>query len=150
MFKRIRNELTGIRVAVAGVASGVRVLSERPQPSADTNALADRVSSLEGAIESIRGLVEAGLVEAGAIKSAARASEERARGHMKRAEGYVKLAESVEGSEEEDPFETIGKAYADILPPGNDEGSEGLPPMPNGLEGRREGLSMVRAAKRGR
>jgi len=115
-----------------------------------SEAVAERLSSLEGRLEVVLGQVDAGLVKADAIKSAARAAEERARGHLKRAQNYAELAQSGEESADEDSFEEAARQYADVLPEGDDEGGEFLSPMPSLLGNRRAGLEKVREMRRQR
>lgn len=115
----------------------------------------DQVASKELAtvqrrIEQVEGRVEAGLIEMGAKVAAARAAEERERNHMKRAEKYAEAVDDVEGSQEEDPFEAVGRAYADLARAGDGPPLEGVPPLQPGLENGLSDLDSARAAKRGR
>jgi len=149
MFKKIVHQLEGLRVAISGVGSAVRAASEVPQDSTALDAVLARVASLEGAVQELRGEVSAGVIKAEALKGVARAAEDRARGHMKRAEGYAKLVESIEDSEDLDPFEEAAREYEAVLSPGDDEPSNPLPSLSNGLEGRRQSLTLARSLKRG-
>jgi len=149
MFKKIVNELKGIRDCLDSLEEGLRIASEANQKGSAGGVDAERLSALEGRIEVILGQVEAGITKAEALKATARAAEDRERGHAKRAEGYLELAKGIEGSEDGDPFETAGRAYAEAISGGNDDEGPGLSPVPNGVEGRRSGLARVRQAKRG-
>jgi len=150
MFSKIRAQLNGIQLELHAIGASLRravdVLQESPGPGAD----ADRLNEIERRLEVIMGEVDAGLIRGEALKQTALAAEDRARNHSKRAEVHAKLVEELEGGEDEDSFETVGRAYAKLLPSGNDAGGEDVPPVPAGLDARREGLAMVRAAKRGR
>lgn len=120
MFKQFRSELRGLTVALGRMAVSLRAHSEQPQGPAMDSDLYDRVSALEGRIESVLGIVEAGIIKVEAIKSTALAADERARGKLKRAKEY--------GSREGDPdsADEILEAYKalGINPNGNAEAGE--------------------------
>ncbi len=109
---------------------------------------AQRITELEGRIEGILGVVEAGIIKMDASKAAAMAAEQRARGTLARAEKLAETLDSDPGGEEEDSFLKAARAYADVVPPGDDETGNGMPPLPDGVESRRAGLQAVRGAKR--
>jgi len=149
MFKKIVFELRMIYGAIGLLGETVRVSSEALREGSAGGADPERLSALEGRMEVVLGQVEAGIVKADSLKSAARAAEDRTRGHMKRAEGYLELAKGIEGSEASDPFERAAEDWERELSEGNDAAQSALPPVPNGVEGRRESLARVRAFKRG-
>jgi len=150
MFSKTKGLLNGIQLELHAIGASLRravdVLQDSPGPGAD----ADRLNEIERRLEVIMGEVEAGVIRAEAHRQTALAAEDRARNHSKRAEVHAKLVSELEGGEDEDSFETVGRAYAGLLPPRNDEGSEGVSPVSNGLETRQQSLAMVRAAKRAR
>ena len=148
MFKRISRSIDGLRLEMNAMTKAVRLASERFQESGGTEALSERVSALEGRIQSILGEVDGALTRAQSLKSAARASEERERNHAKRAEGFLEAARAADGSSETDPFEQAGRAWQDQLAEGNDGEDGGLSPVPSSVEGRRDGRELAKAAKR--
>ena len=148
MFRKIVNELAKISGRLEAMEQAVRDASETPRDTAATDAVAERVSRLEGALQAVRGEVEAGVIRADALKATARAAEDRARGHMKRAEGYARITEDMESREPDDPFEAAARAYSelaqgDVPPDAND-----LSPVSSYMEGRRQRRSVARSAKR--
>jgi hypothetical protein len=106
------------------------------------------LESLRGEIAALRGEVAGKLVKAESLKAAATAAEARERGHANRAEMALELAKRTEGSEEVDSFEQIGRAFAGVVPEGDDESLEGLHSMPNGLAPGRESGASARSLKR--
>jgi hypothetical protein len=88
------------------------------------------------------------VIKADALKATARAAEDRARGHMRRAEGYAKITESMEGSEDIDPFEAAARAYSELSDGDVSVDSNDVPPVSTYMEGRRQRRSVARAAKR--
>jgi len=108
----------------------------------------ERLSSLEGAVEAVRGEIAASKVYVDAQHAAARASEDRERSHMKRAEKALELAERTEGGEAVDSFEAFGRAYAGVAAEGDDEPVDGVSPVPEGVVPRSASGSMARAQKR--
>jgi len=64
MFKRITHSLEGIRSEVRALTSTLRSASEalRDIPSGSVDA--ERLSELEGRIEQVLGIVEAGIIKA--------------------------------------------------------------------------------------
>jgi len=147
---KITEALNGIRLEANAVGKAIRALSEREREAPPYGDMPERLSSLEGRLAAALGEIEAGILRAESIKGAARASEERERGHMKRAEAALELAQQLEGSEDADPFELAARAYADVAAAGNGEASEalGLPSVPSGMENRGSGRDMAKAAKR--
>ena len=159
MFRSLSNSMfSKIARAIEETAHELRLLNDTlktaleelqtlPPGSADL----ERLAALEGRIEAVFGIVEAGLIEMKARKAAAAASEARERGHLKRAEAALELAQELEGGEEGDSFEAAGRAYAGVVSPGDDgaEPEQGVLPLPDGVEGRVSGLAAVRAAKHG-
>lgn len=152
MFSKIRLELKGIKSEIRALASTLRITTDALQLLDRGGVDSERLTSLEGRIEVILGEVAAGVIKSDALKHTALAAEDRARGHMKRAQGYAKLVEELEGGEEIDSFEAIGGAYAAVVPSGNDDqGEEGeLSPMSTILDSRRAGREIAKAAKRRR
>jgi len=148
MFKTIRLEMRGIRGALEGIRGTLKLASDSRQEPTGYDGVLERVASLEGTVESLRGEIAGSIIQAEALKATARAAEDRARGHMKRAEKYEQAVAELEGGEDEDPFETIGRAYQDLLPTGDDEGEQALPAVSNGVAERRQSLTMARQAKR--
>jgi len=148
MFRKITSELKGIRTELGVLGTGLRIIADAIQAGAEGTADHERLSALEGRIEAILGAVDAGIVKAEALKSTARAAEDRARGHAKRAEIFAELTGAPEGGEEEDPFEAAGEALEDLVASGNDEVDEAVRPVSRGLGGRRARLREVRRRKR--
>ncbi len=148
MFGKIIRSLDGIRLELDAVKKAIRLASEREREQLPYGDMPDRLSSLEGRLEMVLGQVEAGLVKAGSLKAAARAAEERAKGKLKRAEEYAETTARMEGGPDTDPFEQAGRQFQHELAAGNDAALEGVPPVSNGVEGRRAGLSDIRTAKR--
>ncbi len=147
MFRRISRELALIRESIDGVAEGLRKASDALRAAPGTSADHERLSALEGRIEVVIGTVDAALIKSESLKATARSAEDRARGHLNRAEKTLELAKGIEGGEERDPFEEGAGSYR-IVPAGDDETGEGVPPVPDGVEGRRPTLAEVRARKR--
>jgi hypothetical protein len=149
MFRKITQELHGIRLMIADMVKAIRIISEASQEGPAYGDMPERLSTLEGRLAVALGDIDAGILKADSLKAAARASEERERGHMKRAEAAVELAKELEGGEETDPFEAAGRWYSEHGP-GNDEGStaNGVPSVPEGMEISRSGRDMAKAAKR--
>lgn len=150
MFRKVTDSINGLRLELAAIHKALSFASDALKVGGLTPEEASRLSALEGRLEAIMGQVDAGITREEALKGAARASEERARGHMKRAERLAESAKPPEGSEDEDSFVTAGRAYQDLLAEGNGEDDEVLPTMSRGLGGRRARLSRVRAKKRAR
>jgi len=148
MFKRIVHELQVLGAEAKGLNVGLALLVNAHREGPEGGGDAERLLALEGAIERLRGEMDASIIKAESIRGAARAAEDRGRGHMKRAEAALEAVQSVESGEDEDSFETIGKAFQDYLPPGDDEGVEALPAVSNGVAERRQSLTMARQAKR--
>jgi len=149
MFKKIVAQLAGIRNELTVLCKGVGLLVDAAEKGSEGSTDTERVSALEGAIEALRGEMAANTIYADSKLAAARAAEDRERHQAKRAEKYAELVAESEGGEDEDSFEALGRAYQGFLPTGDDAGSEGLPPVSNGVADRRQGLAMARAAKRG-
>lgn len=139
--------MKAITEAIGWVARELGVLAELLRESSESGGDPARLASLESRIEAVVGMVDAGLVKAESLKAAARAAEDRERGHMKRAEAALELAQRVEGGAEVDPFDEVGRAYADLAATG-DAPEDVLQAVPSGLEDRRAGLAAVRAKKR--
>lgn len=133
MFGKITRELAGIRLELRAFVVAVRASTDVLQNSLESNPESERLATLEGRIEQVAGLVEAGITKAEALKATARAAEDRARGHQKRGDAAVELARSIEGSEDEDPFEAAGRAFADVVSEGDGEPSEGVPAVRDGV-----------------
>lgn len=150
MFKKITHELNGIRLELTALGKAVRIAADSFRDVPASSADGERLSALEGRIETVLGQVDAGVIKAEALKATARAAEDRMRGHMKRAEGYAKLAESIEGGEEPDPFEAAIGAYEGVVPEGNEVAVDPLPAVQGTLADRRAGREMAKAMKRGR
>ena len=147
MFRKICGQLGAIRIALEQITEGLRAVSEAQHDAPMSEITSDRLSTLEGGLERVIGQIDAGILKAESLKSAARASEERAKGTLKRAEQYAEIVASGESS---DPFEQAAREQAHELPEGNDVAGEGVFPLPHGVESRRESLSAIRSAKRGR
>jgi len=130
---------------IGSIREASEAFRETPGGGADT----ERLSALEGRMEVVLGMVEAGITKAEALKLTARAAEDRARGHLRRAENYAELVQSSEAGEEADPFESAARAFTNDLPSGNDEGIEGMPPMPHGVGEAGSDIARAKAAKRG-
>jgi len=150
MFRKVTHELSEIRHAVLLLEQAVRIASERLHDGPLGTDMADRIASLEGAIEAVAGVVDAGLTQMEAKGAAAKAAEERARGHMKRGARALEAAKSLEDGEEPDPFEERAREYGKLYS-GNADDSEvgevsGVHPS---VEAGLSGLDAVRAAKRG-
>jgi len=150
MFKKIAGELHAIQMVLVGLGGAVRHLSDGLREGSEGSADPERLTALEGAIERLRGEMDATIIKAESIRGAARAAEDRGRGHMKRAEAALEAAESIEGGEDIDPFESAARAYAEQLSSGDDETNGGLPFVPQNVEDFAQGLAAVRAAKHGR
>ena len=150
MFGKITRELNGIRLELNGLTKAFRIASDGLRDSVATTTDDERLARLEGRIEVVAGEVAAGLIKADALKATARAAEDRARGHLNRAEKTLELAEGIEGGEERDSFEEAARAYAAVNGATDDEAQFALPPVSSGLEGRRQSLTDVRSRKRGR
>lgn len=148
MFKKIRNELAGIREEMLNLGEWLEVVAKAIREGSEGGGDPDRLSALEGRIEAVTGRVEAGLVEMGALKAASRAAEDRERGHRKRAEASLELARELEGGQEVDSFEAVGRAYADLVDSGDDPPSEGVQGVSLGVENGITGRARARAAKR--
>lgn len=140
-LEEIRARLEAIRQTLEFIGDGVRALSEG-------GADGDRLSSLEGAVKAVRGEMAGNRVYVDAQLAAARASEDRERGHKNRAEAALELAKRTEGGEEVDSFEEIGRAFASVVPEGNDAESEGMYPVPESLVSSRAGAATARSLKR--
>ena len=149
MFRSITKALEGIRLELSGLRKGLTQLAEHQQADFPMDALLDRLASLEGRIEVVAGEAEASIVKADSIKAAAAAHEQRARGHLGRAEKLAEIVQSSPTGEEEDSFESAARAFAQQLPEGNDEGVEGLPPVPVGVGEAVSDVARAKAAKRG-
>jgi len=150
MFKRIGDELDGIRHEMINLGKWLELLCKTLREVSEGSTEGERVSALEGAVEAIRGEVAGGLVKAEALKAAARAAEDRERTHMKRAEAALELAKGVEGGEDVDPFEAAARAYADVVSEGDGEAVEPLSPVSHGVVSIDQSREIARAAKRGR
>jgi len=150
MFRKIIRSLDGIRLEVQSVTKALRLLSEAQQDPPVNEHLAERLAQLEGRLEAVVGTIDAGIIKAESLKGAARASEERARGHMKRAEAANELAQSLEGGEDADPFEQVGRAYESLVSEGDEAPLEQLSPVHNGVDNRRASREFAKDAKRRR
>ena len=148
MFGKITRELNGIRLELRAFVVAVRAATDVLETSLEGGTDNERLATLEGRIEQVAGLVEAGITKAEALKATARAAEDRARGHQKRGDAAVELARSIEGSEDEDPFEAAGRAFAGVVSEGDGDAGEGVPPVSNGLESYGTRGDTARAAKR--
>jgi len=148
MFKRISRELSGIRYEIKTLVSTLRMAAEVLRDVTEGGVDPERLAKLEGRLEAVMGEVQAGVIKADALKATARAAEDRARGHMKRAEGYAKLVTDLEDDEETDPFEAAGRAFEGVLPERDDEANGGVPVLPNSVAHRRQGRELAKAAKR--
>jgi len=151
MFKKVCSELNGIRLQLDALTKALRIASDGFREGSLGSGDPERISILEGRIESVIGMVEAGITKAESLKGAARAAEDRTRGHMKRAEAALELAESAGGGEEIDPFEAAGRQFeADLAAEGNgkDLAPEEVPSMLTSLDDRRARRQLARNAKR--
>jgi hypothetical protein len=148
MFKKICRELGGIRFEIKTLVSTLRMASGVLQSVTEGAVDPERLAKLEGRLEAVVGEVQAGVIKADALKATARAAEDRARGHMKRAEGYAKLVTDLEDDEETDPFEAAGRAFDGVVPERNDEANGGVHVLPNSVADRRQGRELAKAAKR--
>jgi len=149
MFKKIIAELNGIRLECNALTKSVRMASEafQDQPRYDDEGAA--MADLQRQISALAGTLDATLVKADAVRAAARASEERSRGHMKRAEASEAFVRSRDEGEETDPFESYGRAFSGGFSTGDGPGSETLPPMPGGVAPNGEVAPDARSIKRG-
>ena len=150
MFKKITGELRGIRDELSAVGESFRIASEALQSPGVHEGVTAQLGELTRRVETVAGEVAAGILRAEAFKATALAAEDRARGHMKRGERAYELAQSVEGGEEEDPFEAAARAYADLGGAGNGVDQPGLPALPYPMAGPSEGREAAKAAKRRR
>lgn len=148
MFKKIRDELAALNVTALRLHQVIRTLSERPHDGEAIAALGTRVAELEGAIEAVAGRAEAGLVEMGAIKAASAAHEQRARGHLKRGEAAYELARGIEGGEEVDSFEAVGRAFERGVYDRDDAEEPGVSALPSGVENSSTDREIAKSAKR--
>jgi len=149
MFKKIVDQLHGIRLELDGLTKALRLASTELREVSESGADGERLSALEGRMEVVLGQVEAGLIKAASLKAAARAAEDRARGHQNRGDKAYGLAASLESGEEADPFEQAARAYADQVQSGDGGPGNGMSAVPEGMEGGGSGLDAARAAKRG-
>lgn len=106
MFKGITQELGFIRDAIVTLTEAHRKVSAQLREGPSGSLDQERLSALEGRIESILGMVEAGLTKADALKQTALAAESRALGAQRRAEKLAAAEGSPEGAE------AIVEAYA--------------------------------------
>jgi len=148
MFRKIVGAIGGIRDELVRIEKILRINAEAAQTDIGYGALAERVASLEGDLERVLGQVEAGLTRAEALKATARAAEDRARGHLKRAEKFAEIDAGGEAGEDQDPFAPGAAELGPELHAGNDMGGEGVSPVPHGMEGRRSALQAIRQIKR--
>jgi len=150
MFRKINHTLNGIRVELIGIGNTLRHLPDALQDMDRGGADPDRVSALEGRMESILGIVEAGITKGEALKATALAAEDRARHQAKRAEKYATLISEHENGDEADSFAEIGKAFQGVVPDGDDEAEPavGVQVLPHSVADRRAGREAAKAAKR--
>jgi len=148
MFRKITYELTGIKSRLETICSHLRKLTEAIEKAGAGTADSERLSSLEGRMEAVLGQVEAGILKVTTLKGTALAAEDRARGHLKRAENALELARGIEGSEEIDSFEAAGRAYQAVAGVGDDEADSGVPALYESLENGSPGVERAKAAKR--
>ena len=149
MFSNITDSIDGVREDLRDIASCVRDLTEALQALSGTHTGSEKIVELEGRIEQILGQVDAGITRAEALKGAARASEERERGHMKRAEAALELARGNDDGEKTDSFEEAVRAYHDVVEGDAGSGeSNGVSTVPDGLEGDGDGRAWAKAQKR--
>lgn len=147
MFNKICEAIDRLRTEVGvmqrTVGYAVEVFKESTEGTGDDA----RLSALEGRIESILGIVEAGIIKSDSLKAASLAADDRARNHMKRAEKYAELV----AGEDADPFEIAARAFNGAVPAADGDAKarpgEGMPDVSAGMESRRERLEAVRAAK---
>jgi len=149
MFGKIIDSLDGVRDHLGRIDKSLRMLADRPHDPSTTEGMGERLSSLEGRIEGVLGVVEAGIVKMDATKAAAMAADQRARGTLKRAQEYAQLVSSSEEGEGPDPFESYARAITEHVPAGDDEGVQGLPPMSNDVGQAGSDIARAKAAKRG-
>jgi len=145
MFSKIIRELHGIRMELKAIEGHYAGLPDAIQNMPARGADADRLEELERRFETLLGEVDAGLIRGQALKQTALAAEDRARNHAKRAEVHAKIVEELEGGEDEDSFDAVGRAYAATVPTGNDDGGHAAEQQGERV---RQGLEMARAAKR--
>lgn len=150
MFLKIRRELHGIRTEIQHLTGAFLAASDALRDSQGSTVDQDRLAALEGRIEVVLGTVEAGLVKADALKATARAAEDRARGHLKRAEAYAELANGAEDGEGADPFEVAARAYEGAVPQADGNSSGEVYAVPGGVDSRRADLDAARSQKRQR
>jgi len=148
MFSRISNALATLSEDLRAVEKAIRTASDGLRDATLGGGDAERLASLEGAFEKLIGQVEAETIRAEAFKATARAAEDRARGHMKRGDKALELANSAEGGEEEDPFERAAREQADNGAEGNEATQPALLTVSQGLEDRRARRDLARSAKR--
>jgi len=150
MFKKITRELHGLRMEAHAVGASLAAIRDALQALDRGEGEAQRLSELEGQLAAFQGQIDAGITRADALKGTALAAEDRARSHAKRAEAALELAQSVEGGEDEDSFEAVGRAYAGVVPDGNGAVSpdEAVPSLPNSMAERRASRASARASKR--
>jgi hypothetical protein len=134
-----------IAIAITGLTEALQAHPSEPIGT-------DRLSALEGQLAAMQGIMDSTLIKAESLKAAARASEERERGHMTRAEKALELARGSQTGAEEDPFEVAGREYAALedeqFPIGNAERGEGLPAVPAGMGSGLTHREIAKAAKR--
>lgn len=125
-FKAALEALITIPALLASLAEAVQEAASGPRRDDD---LAQRVAALERERASVLAEAEALITRAESRFGAARASEERSRGMLKRAEA---LAGVEDGDEEsEDPFEAYGDLFQRSYGAGGQE--DGVQPVPPGV-----------------
>jgi len=148
MFKKIVTALEDIRKVLFAIGEELEGLSKTLRGISEGSTEGERVTALEGAVESLNGRVEAGIVQQEALKAAARAAEDRGRGHLQRAEKALELAKTLDGGEDLDPFEAAGREYQRQLSPGDEDEGGDVQAVQNGVVGSGGRASVARAAKR--
>jgi len=148
MFRKISDQLERLADSMSLDAGFHKDALEALQALSREGIDPSILESLRGEIAALRGEVAGKLVKAESLKAAATAAEARERGHANRAEIALELAKRSDGSEEIDSFEQIGRAFAGVVPEGDDDSLEGLQAMPNGLATGRESRASARSLKR--
>lgn len=110
MFRQIRLALEGIASALRALVQAVHEQSETASGGVANEALEHRVAELERTLEARLAEAEGQFTKAESSRQAARNAEERARGMETRARKLDEIGRTVEGDDEEDPFEAAARA----------------------------------------
>jgi hypothetical protein len=150
MFRKIVDELGRISSSVNVLTEAVHVSLEALQEGSGVATDPATIVELQRQISALEGTIAAGLKKSEATFAAARASEERERGHARRAEAHETFIRGREESEDGDSFESIARSYAGLVPESDGASGEGLPAVQTGLDLNGESKQTARTLKRGR